>query len=507
MKRIIPSLFLLIFSFVLAAPVLARQVEPAAASSSQLLPAALLLLLPLGFILLISSATPPEHAPSMAAHLMVGWSIAALAYFAAGFALHFGGIAQVTPTPDLQGLYWEWYPLGQAVELDVAQRWGVLALQGWALSGPAATPGAIQLFAEHVSLVGLAAMLPTAALLQRGRGKPALLMALLTGAVLYPLAGNWVWGGGWLAHAGISLELGHGLVDFGGAGVIFLTGSLSALVAMLIFIKPVSPEEKVAEPEEVVVPLTDNTRLTVYETPTDPAIEEEIIPPAPMPSAHLPILGLLGAGFSLMGWLGLATGSHAPTAVNFSPAQAAVGGVLAALSAMLAAALYSALTTRRIDPLMSSRGLTAGLIVAIAGAPFIPPWILALTGLVMGLLLPLFIYLLDQKTSLADDLGLVATYGLSAVISLILVGFFASGEAGQGWNGVGTTLYQSISQQGVSGLVVAAGYQPDWPGQIQAQLLGIAALSIFASGTSFLLLQTVKVIQNAWIRSGLELLR
>ena len=46
------------------------------------------------------------------------------------------------------------------------------------------------------------------------------------GAVIYPIYGMWVWGGGWLAHLGQSLDLGHGAVDFAGSGVVHATGGL-----------------------------------------------------------------------------------------------------------------------------------------------------------------------------------------------------------------------------------------------------------------------------------------
>ena len=66
------------------------------------------------------------------------------------------------------------------------------------------------------------------------------------------------------------------------------------------------------------------------------------------------------------------------------------------------AAGYSWLTTRKANPLMTSRGLVAGLIVAVAGAPFIPPWILVVAGFAMGLLPPLLIYLFIKILRLAD---------------------------------------------------------------------------------------------------------
>jgi Amt family ammonium transporter len=47
--------------------------------------------------------------------------------------------------------------------------------------------------------------------------------------VLYPLFGNWAWGGGWLANLGTNFGLGHGYVDFAGSGVVHALGGMCAL--------------------------------------------------------------------------------------------------------------------------------------------------------------------------------------------------------------------------------------------------------------------------------------
>ncbi|MEW5960276.1 MAG: hypothetical protein AB1801_21330 [Chloroflexota bacterium] len=502
-KFSLPLFFLMGLVMFTASPALAQELPPTATGGNfDLLPAALTLLLPLGLILLTGSAMPEEQAPATASRLLLSWGAAALAYFAVGFAFQFGGIAQVTPDPDLRGLYWEWYPLDPSVAVDVARQWGVIAWQGWALSGAAATPAAFRLFLSHVSLVGVAALIPAASLPDRWRSVTNPLVAVLTGALIYPVAGNWLWGGGWLASLGASLGLGHGLVDFGGSSVIFLSASMATLAAALLF-RSIPARDAPSESAEVVITTGLENGLTVYDEP--PATTGEILAAPPMPSAYLPLLSLLGGGLMLLGWLGLAGGLHAPTALNFSPAQAAVNGLLAALSAALAAGAYSWFTTRALNPLMTSRGLAAGLVTAMAGAPFIPAWPMVLAGLLVGLLLPALIYLFDQKLRLADELAVTATYGISALVSLLLVAFLADGRVGQGWNGIGLTDYLGVTGQGVSGLAVASSLVADWPGQLQAQLLGLSAVAAWALVVSLLLFQTVKVAAANWSRAGLEL--
>ncbi len=39
----------------------------------------------------------------------------------------------------------------------------------------------------------------------------------MSASIIYPLFGNWVWGGGWLSQLGANFGLGHGYLDFAGS--------------------------------------------------------------------------------------------------------------------------------------------------------------------------------------------------------------------------------------------------------------------------------------------------
>jgi len=81
---------------------------------------------------------------------------------------------------------------------------------------------------------------------------------------------------------------------------------------------------------------------------------------------------------------------------------------------------------------------------------------------------------------LDDRSGSVSVFGLSALSGLLGLALVADGRFGQGWNGIGAESYLGIAGQGVSGLWSAAGFQADWPGQLQAQLTGVAAEALFS---------------------------
>jgi Amt family ammonium transporter len=153
---------------------------------------------------------------------------------------------------------------------------------------------------------------------------------------------------------------------------------------------------------------------------------------------------------------------------------------------------------------MSARGLAAGVVVAAAGAAFIPPWSALAAGLVVGLLLPPLIFLFDRVLRLEDTGGLLGTFGLPALLGLLLPALVADGRYGQGWNAAGVASFLGVAGQGVSGLLVAPGFAADWPAQLYAQLVGAAAILVWSGGLSWLLLRGLAGLIHAWERSGLE---
>ena len=460
-------------------------------------------LLPIGLILLGAAAFPEERAVSAATGALVAWGLATLAYFVVGFAFQFGGIAVFYDSPDLAGLYMEY----SLLDTTWGTGWGMIGLKGFFMLDDAATAaGALVLFLAQLPLLGVATLIPYFALQSRAPRWVALLISLLMGSLIYPITGNWIWGGGWLANLGGNLDLGHGLVDAAGGGQVALVGASVALAALLVFRNRSTSETpdvvSVADPEAAL--LANDASATHPEEPEhdEPAPNEPDL--VRMPPVHLPLLGLLGASLMVVGWMGTGLMSHQPTAVDTLLAVIAVNLMLGGLGGALTAGLYSWFTTSHLNPLMSARGLVAGLIVVAAGAAFIPAWSALATGLVAGLMLPPLIYLFDCVLRLDDTPSSLSTFGIPALLGLLLLALVASGRYGVGWNGVGEQSYLGVEGQGVSGLIVAPGYASDWSGQIVAQLVGAVAILLWSFGLSWLLMQTVAGIMHAWERSGLE---
>lgn len=430
-------------------PITLESIEPGALWP--LMAGGLALLVPVGLALLASGGLEEESAVPAALTGLVALGLAAAGYLLSGFALQFGGVGLFTDLPGLKSLVWEWSLL------DVAwgPGWGMAGLRGFLLGEEAYNPAVYTLFFSQLAAVATAILIPLLAL--RGRVKPSVLVlgALLVSMITYPLAGNWVWGGGWLAHLGSNLGLGHGFVDFAGAGLVNWIGGLTALAGILVF----------------------GVRLRRGERGE----------PAQMPPVHLPIFAVLGSLLVVIGWFGLTTANPLTISSDVSIAIVAVNILMAAAGGTLIALIYSWFTTAQANVLMTVRGTVAGLVAVSAACPFVPAWAALLIGAVAGLLLPLTIYAIEYELRLDDPTAAVSVHGVSGFWGLLALALFADGRYGVGWNGVGPNEYLGIMSQGVSGYFTASGYQPDLPQQLYAQLVGAAALAVFTFGLAWLL--------------------
>lgn len=413
--------------------------------------------IPIGYALIVVGGLEPDRARRAAVSFCAAFGLAALGYVATGFALQFGGIGLVYDRPGFEGLIWEWSALGPTW----GPGWGMAGLVGWGLAGPAATPAARSLALVNLPWAVTAAQIPIIALRGRAPGWAAGLLGLLTGGLFYPLVGNWIWGGGWLANLGANLGLGHGLVDAGGAAGVHLLGAAITLAG-----------------------------LAAFATRRAPADTQQ---PVPLPPLRLPLPALVGAGLLLAGTVAWFSAVPLPDRSVFDLTVILLNVVLAAGGGTLLPLAYTWLVAGRPDPLMALRGLAAAMTASLAFAPFVPPWAALTVGLVVGLLAPLAVFFVDHLLRLDDFAAVLTVHGLGAVFGLLALGLLADGRAGAGWNGVGASDYLGVAGQGVTGLLAAGGFQPDWPGQMQAQLIGVAAVALFGFFAAWLCLAPLAV--------------
>jgi Amt family ammonium transporter len=435
-----------------------------------LLFAGLAWLVPLGFALIAAGGLPEEQARQATLSALAALALSAIGYVATGFALQYGGIGLLVEQPGFDGLVWEWSALGPTW----GRGWGMAGMAGWGLAGAAATPAAYGLALANLPWVATAGMIPLVSLRGRIPAWAAGLIGLLVGAMAFPLAGNWIWGGGWLANLGANLGLGHGLVDPGGAGLVHLLGAAAALAGLLVFV----PTRRWARHAG----------------------------PVPLPPVHLPLLAVTGAGLLLVGgvpWM--LANPLLNRELDFS--LLALNMALAPLAGALVPLVYVWFVAGRADPLMATRGFGAGQIAAMALAPFAPPWAVLAAGATLGLLVPFTTFLVDRILRLDDPTAALAVHGLGGAFGLLAVGILADGRNGLNWNGVGAGDYLNGVRQGVTGLVAGEGMAAGATlGQLQAQGVGLAAVALLGFFTVWLAVAPPAIVLRLIQARGRELI-
>ncbi|MGD2148727.1 MAG: hypothetical protein PVH41_18690, partial [Anaerolineae bacterium] len=289
-----------------------------------LLPSLLGALIPVGLFLLAWGGMEPDRARRSATAGALALSLGTLGYFVFGFAFHLGGAGLASSNP-------AYSELTRLLARQSDSDWGLIGLAGFLLNRDVATPQALALFVAYLPLAVSAVLLTVLSMCGRARGWQMAISGFVVGAVIFPVAACWAWGGGWLANLGTTLERGHGFVDYGGSGVVYLLGGCAALGALVGL----------------------GYRLPPGATNTH----------ASMPPAHFPLLSNIGALVFGLGWLlwSLSSPYHAAEA-DLNLPRLAVNGLLSASGAILATQTYCWFTVGHADALMSARGAAAGFV-------------------------------------------------------------------------------------------------------------------------------------------------
>jgi Amt family ammonium transporter len=289
------------------------------------------------------------------------------------------------------------------------------------------------LFLFQMVFMDTALTIVTGTAAERWKYAAFVISSFVMGAITYPIFANWAWGGGWLATLGTNFGLGHGYADFAGSGVVHSVGAVTAL-ALGMMIGP---------------------RIGKYTRDGKP----NAIP------AHDLVLVLTGCFILAFGWFGFNPGSTLGASGNggLRIASVAVNTMLAGMTGSFGALLYMWIRYGKPDASMSGNGLLAGLVAITAPSGFVNPVGSAIIGLIAGVLVCLSVEFFDRVARIDDPVGAISVHGANGLWGVISVGLFADGKSNYGgsWNGV-------------AGNVTGLFYGD--PGQLVAQLLGVATL-------------------------------
>ena len=419
-------------------------------------------LVPLAVLLLAAGAVEERRTARAATVALVSLALVLMLYGAAGFGFQFGGIGLVNDAPGLQALVREWSPL----DTILGAGWGILGLDAFGINFVFVNSDITILYLYHAALAATAVLMPVLALAARVKSRVLVIGAALLGIFFYPLAANWVWGGGWLQQFGLTTGLGHGMVDFAGSGVVFMFGGFATLGALLGY------------------------GVRSHRSVTTSANIPEF------PSAHLPLFMILGAFLFVIGASVIVFGN--PFQIQALPTtQIQLNLVNAAMAGLVVATLYGWFVSGEPSAMLAARGAVAGAVAIAASLPFVSAWAALVIGGVAGLLLPLTTYAVERWIRADDQALLVPTFGIAGMWGLLALAIFADGTYGIGWNKTGVEKYLGVAGQGVTGIFAQSGFVPDSPGQMEAQFFGILAIGLLAFVSSFAVFFTLRRIGGA----------
>ena len=337
-----------------------------------------------------------------------------------GFAFHFGGIA---PVANLGGV-----GVLNSIKPAIAN-WGLIGTKGFFLqSGHTYDVGVMCLFLFEVVFMETAGYIIIGAIAERISFAGFIAAELLLGAIVYPIYGNWVWGGGFLAHLGQTYKLGHGAVDFAGSGVVHATGGWIAL-ALAIHLGP---------------------RIGKFGKDGKPHA---------FPGHNLGYV-VVGTLVLVFGWMGFNPGSTLG-ATDLRISVVAVNTLLAACFGFVTAMAYTNAQNGKPDISMACNGMLAGLVAITAPCAFVAPWAASIIGIVAGFLVCWSVAFWD-RVKVDDPCGAISVHGVCGVWGVLSVGIFADGTYGAGWNGISGNvkglLYGGASQLGAQVVDVIVGF-------------------------------------------------
>ena len=212
--------------------------------------------------------------------------------------------------------------------------------------------------------------------------------SVLISAIIYPISGHWIWGGGWLAQMGFH--------DFAGSTAVHMVGGVASLVGAKMI----------------------GARIGKYNADgTVNAIPGHSIP-----------LGALGVFLLWFGWFGF-NGASTVCATG-DDALVSMGAIfittnMAAAAAATATMIYTWIRYGKPDVSMTLNGVLAGLVAITAGCDMVSPAGALIIGLIAGVLVVATVEFFDQKLKIDDPVGAISVHGVCGAFGTIATGLFA----------------------------------------------------------------------------------
>ena len=367
----------------------------------------------LGFACVESGLCRSKNTVTILAKNFIVFAAASIAFLLVGWGLMFGN---GNPFFGTEGL---WFVSG----VDNSPATGDAYTGAYAAINWTGIPLWTKFFFQLV-FAATAATIVSGAVAERVKFGAFYIFSFLLVALIYPLVGHWIWGGGWAASIG--------MFDFAGSTVVHSTGGWAALTGAMLL----------------------GPRLGKYS-------KDGRVVPIPGHSIALATIGVFVLWF---GWFGFNPGS------TMSADAGAIGRIAVATNTAAAAAAISASITAWLllgkpDLTMILNGGLAGLVAITAPCAFVSIPSSLVIGLMAGVLVVLSVLFFD-KVKIDDPVGAISVHLVCGIFGTLCVGLFAQDQFSPGTTGDGLffgggiklLMVQLAGVVGVGAFVVASSF-------------------------------------------------
>jgi len=404
-----------------------------------------------GFALAETGFTRAKNAAHTMAMNFMCYPLGMLGFWICGFALMMGGVGAVAA---LGGTA----PLNSEFVINLfGHPFGLMGTKGFFMGSDVYDVGVYTLFLFQMVFMDTAVTIPTGAMAERWKWSSFLCFGFFMSMFVYPLFGNWVWGGGWLSTLGKEFGLGHGHVDFAGSSVVHMVGGMAALAGAIVL----------------------GPRIGKYTKDGKPVA---------MPGHHIP-MALVGTLILAFGWFGFNPGSTlAGTDLRIS--VVATNTMLAGTGGAITSMIYMMWRFGKPDPSMMANGMLAGLVAITAPCAFVTASVSMLIGAISGVLVCVAVFFVEGTLKVDDPVGAISVHGVNGAWGVLSLGLFADGKYGDGWNGVPGT---------VTGLFYGDARQ------FFAQCIGTLTCAAFVFTSFYLFFKLVDVLIGNRVSAEVEI--
>ncbi len=378
-----------------------------------LIASALVFFMQAGFAFAEAGFTRSKNTVNILTKNLIDFAIGSLVFWAVGFTLMFG--------LDKFGI------VGVPVLFSTGQWKGLIP------------PEAFLIF--QTVFAATAATIVSGAMAERTEFRAYFFYSIFVTAIIYPISGHWIWGGGWLSTLSVPFH------DFAGSTVVHSLGGWMALAGAVVL----------------------GPRIGKYKGKKVMAI-----------TGHSMSYATLGVFILWLGWFGFNPGSQlaaSGTKNAFAISHIFVTTNLAAAAGTIAALLISWWRYKKPSLSFALNGALAGLVAVTAGCDVVSPAGATAIGLIAGTILVYSVTFIDRVLHIDDPVGAISVHGVGGAVGTLLVGFFAQ---------TGGLFYG-----GGSGLLVS-------------QLIGVAAVAAWGIGVGFILFKGLDVIIGLRVPKRIE---